>query len=139
MSKEKTYGERAHEAFSTVDVIKTKIEEVRVGLSHMPNHNDPSSLYTKLKNAEADVEWLWHQLKSLDVDLEKASEKRKAPKKNIKVQIYEHEFGIRPDGEEWFETMNEAKAYVEWFNSDENPHRKGADGQYWSAEIDYRS
>jgi len=57
-------------------------------------------------------------------------------KKNVKVQLWEHEFGMRPDGEEWFETMQEAKDFVKWFNDPEtNPKRNGAEGQYWSAEI----
>jgi len=61
--------------------------------------------------------------------------KTKEKAKNFKVQIWEHEFGMRPDGVEWFETIQEAKDFVQWFNSPENPQRKGGDGQYWSAEL----
>jgi hypothetical protein len=60
-----------------------------------------------------------------------------APKaRNYKVRIWEHEFGMREDGEEWFETKQEAIDYVSWYNDPKkNLKRCGGDGQYWSAEF----
>jgi len=131
MAKRRTMLDELQDAFSTMDVMNDKIDKLGKSLT-----GSERMLY---QNIKGDAVYLLNLLKRLRNDLEKTSNKRKekpveAPK-TIKVQIWEHEFGMRPEGVEMFATIEEAKAYVKWFNSNENPKRKGGEGQYWSAEL----